>query len=238
MADARATIVPQLDNVLRTSNRRDFLRLAGMGGVGIFFPAVIAGCDREPTSPFESVEIDLATDRGAMNYLYALEQLQLAFYVRVTGTRFVGMTAAELTAFTAILAHETAHRDFYRRGIRSGRITDGIQFDFGSIDFSSRSSVMPAARLIEDLGVAAYNDAGRLFSDPSNLLIASKILAVEARHASAIREFIFLSGGVMAEYFAGDDVIDSRGLDRAKTPAEFAVESDVFFVTKLETRGA
>ena len=128
----------------------------------MFLPAAIAGCDDSITNPFASTAIDLGEDAGVLNYLYAIEQLELGFLNRIAAfnaTRFAGMTAAELTAFTSILAHDSAHRDFLRRTLRSGRISDALAFDFESVDFSSRASVMTNARRIQDLAVAAYNGA-------------------------------------------------------------------------------
>jgi hypothetical protein len=82
------------------------------------------------------------------------------------------------------------------------------------VDFSSRDSVLATAKTFEDLGVAAYNGAGQLLVSADLLLIAGKIVSVEARHAAAIRS-IFDSDPTS---FAGSDVIDSNGLDRAFTP--------------------
>jgi hypothetical protein len=62
-----------------------------------------------------------------------------------------------------------------------------LSFNYGNLDFNSRTQVLATAKALEDTGVAAYNGAGRLLSNPDYLLLAGKIVSVEARHASAIR---------------------------------------------------
>ena len=75
---------------------------------------------------------------------------------------------------------------------------------------------MGAAKTFEDLGVAAYNGAGKLIKDVNYLLLAGKIVSVEARHAAAIRSLL----SPKTASFAGDDVVTpSNGLDGAMTPA-------------------
>jgi hypothetical protein len=65
-----------------------------------------------------------------------------------------------------------------------------LSFNYGNLDFNSRTQVLATAKALEDTGVAAYNGAGRLLSNPDYLLLAGKIVSVEARHASAIRNLI------------------------------------------------
>lgn len=64
------------------------------------------------------------------------------------------------------------------------------------------------------MGVSAYNGAGNLLKDAQNLLVAGKIVSVEARHAAAIRSM--LQPGTA--HFAGDDIINANGLDVSRKP--------------------
>ena len=77
--------------------------------------------------------------------------------------------------------------------------------------------------------MAAYNGAGKLLKDPGYLVIAGKIVSVEARHASAIRTLI----NPGSADFAGDDVVDPvTGLDRALNPSQIlAAVGDTGFIT-------
>lgn len=165
-------------------------------------------------------------DTGILNYAYALEQLEAAFYKRVTDSPYSGMSALEMQYFAEIRDHEIAHREFFKTALGSSRIPD-LEVDFSSIDFASRDSVLATAKTFEDLGVSAYNGAGKLLTDGNNLLIAGKIVSVEARHAALIRDLI--SNGT----FAANDVVDAMGLDKSRTPDEVLTLADPFIVTKI-----
>lgn len=81
----------------------------------------------------------------------------------------------------------------------------------------------------EDLGVAAYNGAGKLLESGDYLLQAGRIVSVEARHAAAIRDL--LQPGSVA--FAGPDVVDKNGLDGAMEPAKVLAAADPFIKTEV-----
>ncbi|MEO7476042.1 MAG: ferritin-like domain-containing protein [Gemmatimonadales bacterium] len=206
----------------QTSTRREFFRVAAIGGSAILLPAMFAGCGDDggtqapvdPT-PTDTVVLDLSSDPGVLNYAYALEQLEAAFYTQVTQAFYSGITAEEQQILTDIRDHEVIHRDFLAGALGSARIPDlAVDFAGGNVDFGSRFSVLSTARIFEDGGVAAYNGAGKLLKDVNNLLVAGKIVSVEARHAAAIRDL--LRPG--SRDFAGDDVVDPSGLDQAIEP--------------------
>lgn len=109
-----------------------------------------------------------------------------------------------------------------------------LQFDYGGLNFGNREAVLATSKTLEDTGVAAYNGAGRLLSDPGYFLVAGKIVSVEARHASAIRNIIAtgsVDGGGSAA-FSGDDVVDpTTGLGRALPPSEIIAAAGGFITT-------
>jgi hypothetical protein len=102
-----------------------------------------------------------------------------------------------------------------------------LEVDFGSINFGSRDSVLGTAKAFEDLGVSAYNGAGKLLTSTANLLTAGKIVSVEARHAALIRDLI------TAHSFAASDVVDATGLDKARTPNEVLSIAGTYLKSKL-----
>lgn len=155
-------------------------------------------------------------DIGILNYAYALEQLEAAFYKKVTGSEYSGMNNAEREILNDIYKHEVAHVDFFKAALGSNAIS-ALEVDFSSIDFTNRLSVLNAAKTFEDLGVAAYNGAGKLIDSTEYLLLAGKIVSVEARHAAAIRSLL----QPKSANFAGNDVVTvMAGLDQAKSPTE------------------
>lgn len=54
-----------------------------------------------------------------------------------------------------------------------------------------------------------------MIKDANYLLLAGKIVSVEARHASVIRDLLMPK----TASFAGDDVVDADGFDQAFDPA-------------------
>lgn len=171
-------------------------------------------------------------DVGILNYAYALEQLEAAFYVRVLSTPYAGISALETEYLTDIRNHEVAHRDFFKAAITAAAptmIIPSLEVDFSTIDFSSRASVLGAAKSFEDLGVTAYNGAGQLISTsgngPTYLTLAGKIVSVEARHAALIADL--LSNGSFAA------TTDANGLDMARTPAQVLAIAGTYIKTKI-----
>ena len=207
-------LVRSKDESVKSVDRRNFLRNAGLTTVaGAVF---LAGCDNDDNMDPNPASVDLGSgDIGILNYAYALEQLEAAFYTQVVATPYSGITDAEKTLLMDIRDHEIVHRDFFKAALGNNAIGN-LEVNFSSIDFNSRASVLGAAKLFEDTGVQAYNGAGNLIKDGGNLLLAGKIVSVEARHAAAIRDLLMPN----STSFAGDDVVDSNGLDKAIKPAD------------------
>lgn len=224
-----------LDFMKKPIGRGGFLKYTGvvLATTGL----VMAGCkkdkktEEEETPPVtEDKGVNLGSgDIGILNYAYALEQLEAAFYTKVMESPFSGMTAEETQILSDLKLHEVAHREFLKAALGSSAIP-ALEVNFSSIDFSNRSSVLNTAKAFEDLGVAAYNGAGKLIVDANYLLIAGKIVSVEARHASAIRDLL----NPKSTDFAGDDVIDMNGLDGAKTPAQVLAIAGSYIKTKID----
>ena len=170
-------------------------------------------------------------DTGLLNYAYALEQLEAAFYTMVVGeASFSSMYSDEEKVILQDLKnHEISHREFFKTALGDNAIRD-LTPDFSTVDFSSRDSVLSVAKTFEDLGVAAYNGAGKLLQDVNLLLVAGKIVSVEARHAAAIRDVI----NPLSMDFAGDDVVDENGLDKALMPSEVLAAAQPFIKDKID----
>ncbi len=214
-----------LDQAARNVDRRNFLRLAG----ATIAVLGVAGCsDDKTTNPTGGVMLT-NDDVGVLNYAYALEQLEAAFYLRVTSSFFSGATVEEREILTDIKNHEVAHRDFFKKALGDKAIGD-LEVDFSSINFASRDSVLGTAKTFEDLGVSAYNGAGKILTSTDFLLIAGKIVSVEARHAAVIRDLLMKN----TASFAGDDVVDPiTGLDVARTPAQVLAAAGPYVKTSI-----
>ncbi len=202
------------------ASRRDFFKRAG-AGVGILAAAsTLQACDSndDDTDPGRStVELDFSNDVGVLNYAYALEQLEAAFYARVLSESSFGsiFNSDEQVILRDIAAHEAVHADFFKTAITAvapSQIIPGLTPNFDEVNFGVRGTVLSLARTFEDLGVSAYNGAGRYITDPGYLTIAGKIVSVEARHASII------SGLITPNAVAGPGQLDANALDKSNPP--------------------
>ncbi|NHA06442.1 ferritin-like domain-containing protein [Mucilaginibacter sp. HC2] len=211
--------------------RRSFLRYAGVGVASVGLLATAASCHKDhkitPNPPAGTIDLGASGDLAILNYAYALEQLEAAFYLQVTATPYSGITSAETSMLTDIRDHEVLHREFFKAALGAGAISS-LTPDFSSINFSSRASVLAAAAAFEDTGVTAYDGAGYLITTPAYLTIAGKIVSVEARHAALIRDLITPGS------FAGPDVVDTtNSLNASASIAQVLKIANTYLKTKV-----
>lgn len=206
-------------------SRRKFLGFAG-ATTGLI--VIGSSCNKEDVPSNTNLEgVDLGSgDVGILNYAYALEQLEAAFYTMVMMSPYSGMSGNEQARITDIRDHEIAHREFFKNALGDAKIMD-LEFDFSSVNFGSRESVLATSKTFEDLGVAAYNGAGRLIVSGDYLTLAGKIVSVEARHAAYIRELI--SPGS----FSSGPEVDDMGLDSALKPTDVLEKAKAFIKTEI-----
>jgi hypothetical protein len=223
MSERRELIISNSDQLLQPTTRRRFLGLLGAAGAVVFLPSVFAACSdgESVTDPLDpaAYRLDLSTDTGILNYAYALEQLEAAFYTYVVTTPAPGYTTLstdEKELFTDLQKHEVIHREFLKVVLADKGIPT---ISFNATTFASlavdRATLLKSSQLIEDTGVSAYNGAAKYLSQVANLIVAGKIVSVEARHAAAVRDARDATG----KLFAGDDVVSAQGLDVKTEPS-------------------
>ncbi len=212
------------------SQRRNFLKYLGASAAVI---AIGSSCKKNDSTSSDGTVNLGSGDVGILNYAYALEQLEAAFYTQVVATPYSGITALETEYLTDIRNHEVGHREFFKAAITAAAassIIPGLEVNFSTIDFTSRASVLGTAKAFEDLGVTAYNGAGQLISTtgngPTYLTLAGKIVSVEGRHAALIADL--LSPGSFAA------TTDANGLDMARTPAQVLAIAGTYIKTKID----
>jgi hypothetical protein len=211
------------------SSRREFLRLAATGAATLGVATSLSSCVLTAAG---RRRLEFRDDFGVLNYAYALETLEADFYERVVARPPSDLRPGELDVLRDIRDHEVEHRRFFKRALNLLRAQIPAR-DFSSVDFSTRQGVLTQARAFEDLGVAAYNGAGDRVKLAEFLTIAGKIVSVEARHAAAIRDM--LNPG--SRDFAGDDIVDEMGMDRALPPDEVLRTAQRFFAKPLRIVG-
>ncbi|HEV7347601.1 ferritin-like domain-containing protein [Telluribacter sp.] len=205
--------------------RRFFLRSAGLTAVTGAF--ILGACQDHDMEPDATVDLG-SGDIGILNFAYALEQLEAAFYTQALEMPYSGMTDVERRYLTDVRDHEIVHREFFKAALGNNAIP-GLQVNFSKINFNDRASVLGTARVLEDTGVAAYNGAGKYLENVDFLVVAGKIVSVEARHAAAIRDLL----QPRTRFFAGDDVVNENGLDIVMEPGMVLAAAQPFIETRI-----
>ena len=211
------------------SSRRQFLALAAKGAAALGMASTLGGC---AIAAAGSRRLDFRDDFGILNFAYALETLESRFYVKVCDAPPSDLRPGELQVLQDIRDHELAHRRFLKRSLQVLRVEVPMSV-WPGIDFTRRMSVLTAARNFEDLGVAGYNGAGTRIRLAEFLTIAGKIVSVEARHAAALRDLL----NPNSRDFAGDDVIDEMGMDKALEPGEVLAQAQKYFAEPYNAVG-
>ncbi|RYY07839.1 MAG: ferritin-like domain-containing protein [Sphingobacteriaceae bacterium] len=209
--------------------RRQFLRYAGVGAAaaGLF----AAEACKKDISSYTGVYLG-SGDIGILNYAYALEQLEAAFYTQVVANAAFStqFSADEQSLITDVRNHEVLHREFFKAALGNNAIPN-LTVNFSSINFANRASVIGTAKAFEDLGVSAYNGAGYLIQSADYLLLAGKIVSVEARHAAYFRDL------VTPNTFVGSDVVNisTNGLEIDRTPAQVLAIAGAYITTPINS---
>ena len=199
----------KLPPLARPAGRRDFLKWTGASALAV----VVGACDEatrtvvevaEPPEIFPSVTLDFKDDIGVLNYIYLVEQLETAFYLAVvddipTPTPY---SAGDLDILQHLRGHQIAHREFLKATLGANAIVE-ITPNFTSVNLSSRTSVLQAAQVLEELGVAAYNGAVPFLSSEESLISLGKMVSVEGRHAATIRDLLSPTGFAPASFDPG-----------------------------------
>ncbi len=202
-----------------------------------------AAAHKKPAAPPRStpargaaggVTIDFADgDVAVLNFAYALEQLEAAFYTRVIDESTGVLGEDAIRTLRAIRDHEQVHAAFFKEVLgRAG--LPALEPDFGKVDFTDRESVLETAMTFEDLGVSAYNGAAQFLTGRGKLGLApvqaaGMIVSVEARHASAIRTLVH---GDSSGAFA------PAAFDEARLPGEVLKLAGPFLKTEIALRNA
>lgn len=229
------------NKLLQPLERRSFLRYAGVTACATGL--LLAGCDDDDDDMggTDSTMVNVGSgDVGVLNYAYALEQLEAAFYTQLrTGTYYTGLaaTSAEKQILDDLYYHEVIHREFFKAAITANNATPikALEVDFAAVNFNDRTSVLNTAKTFEDLGVAAYNGAGKYLTNPTFLTLAGKIVSVEARHAALIRDLVSEASFVDADVVR----IADTGLEISKEPSVVVTAANGFLKagSKLDVSG-
>lgn len=199
----------QQDQVSQTAaNRRNFLKGAGLTGLGIATTAMV-GLPAAFTTG--KVEAAAYSDVDILTFALNLEYLEAEFYAVSTygstlvklgvitaddetgpttgGNRVPNFSSSPLAGVaTALRNDEIDHVKFLRSALGSSAAKKpAIDLNALGYGFSSISSWLKLARQFEDVGVSAYLGAAPFITSSAYLAAAAAILSAEAMHSGAIR---------------------------------------------------
>lgn len=230
MEDRKDTVViSRAEQLWDVASRRDFLRVAGIGGAVVLLPSLFAACGDDELGIIDPqggtggpaagnrVVLDLRTDIGIFNFLFLFEQTEVAYYnAAVASPAFAGMTAEQREVIADLRAVETVHREFLRALLGSAGVGNAA-FNQSAINAAAATGAMilRTAEMLEDTGVATQIGFGKYIQSADYLGIAGKINSVEARHVAAVRDIREAAGlaavGAAGTRFSGDDIVVPTG---------------------------
>lgn len=184
------------------SDRRRFLRYAGMIGVGGTLAAAGVACaDDEVAPPVagntpEDEESEMTEpsvpqgDLDILNYALTLEFLEADFYKQGVDARI--LKGRELELVKPIADHEAAHVAAITQTINAlgGQPVAEPAFKYPAPTFKDPAAFLTTAHTFEELGVAAYHGQVTMIETPDILAAAAAIAGVESRHAAILAKLI------------------------------------------------
>ena len=182
-----------LSELHAVGTRRDFFRLVGLGGALVLLPGFFAACESDDVTGLpgsgDPIVIDFSTgDVAFLQLAHVLEQLEADFYDRVVAAfAQSNFTTTEQALLTDIRNHEVVHRAFLESMLGAG-VAFTVTPAYKGLAFTDRTTVLAFAKSVEDLGIAMYNGAAQYLTGPDTLLVLAKIVSVEGRHSTAIRD--------------------------------------------------
>jgi rubrerythrin len=164
---------------MSTPDRRSFLKVAGLVGIGTGLVAGGLGTGTAFAAGSSGI-----SDVEILQYALALEYLESEFYT--TGyTKVPGLSVRTKEIVGAVLDHEQAHVKIIQKalgGKAKSRASYGIKIP--SKVYSSEQAFLKTAATFEDVGVQAYLGQVTLISSGTILEAAASIEGVEARHSA------------------------------------------------------
>lgn len=214
-------------------HRRDLLKLAAAGTIALTAISCKKNTYDAGTPKLNDGQtIDLKTDTGLLNFVFAIEQLEAAFYNKVSENIPASFSVLQQTYLSEINLHEITHREFFKRFLGIAGIQN-LDFDFSSIDFNTKDGVLKAARTFKDLSVAAYNGVISGSTELATIVLAGQISSIEARHAAWIRNQVVADSASDLNELGTLGAVAANGLDVLLGPAKVLEQVSKYIKTKL-----
>jgi hypothetical protein len=190
--------------------RARFLTKAGLLGGGLVGSSALLGFN-----PAIAGAASRKGDIAILNYALTLEYLEAAFY---TQAERLGALTGELALFARVVgAHERAHVKALK-AVLGSKAVKKPRFNFRGTT-EAAGAFAATAQVLEDTGVSAYKGQAPRIQSNAILAAALSIHAVEARHASWIRDI----NGAAPAPAAFDTALSMRQVLAAVAKTKFIV---------------
>jgi len=173
--------------IAHETDRRAFLRMAGLVGVGA---GLVAGGLMTGASSAAAVQAADKGDIDILNFALTLEFLEADFYA--TGLKKGLINGRELELITEIADNESSHVTSVRALVKQlgGTPVNKPTIKFPADTFKDKLSFLKAASTFEEVGVTAYHGQVGLIKSGDVLGAAASIAGVESRHAAVLAALI------------------------------------------------
>ena len=190
-----------------SGTRRDLLKRAGIGGVGVFGVGALL-------SPLDAMASATSSQKGAFstsgsrsirrgrpnandvrigNYALTLEYLEAAFYAAAAKANFPDPEIAD--AARRLAAHEQAHVDALKKVLGKAAVKPPtVNTATVAKLLADQNTFIKTAAAIEPVGTAAYAGAGPYINNLAIVKAALSIHSVEANHAAYTAALVRLKG--------------------------------------------
>lgn len=185
-------------------DRRQFLKYAGMVGVGGTLALTGVACAEDETTPSggnsqsddepsEAPSKEPSVPQGdldILNYALTLEFLEADFYKQ--GVDSGVLKGRELDLVKPIAEHEAAHVAALTSTISDlgGEPVAKPNFKYPAPTFKDKAAFLKTASTFEELGVKAYHGQVTMVQTPEILGAAASIAGVESRHAAVLAKLV------------------------------------------------
>jgi rubrerythrin len=169
------------------STRGGLFRNVGMvaGGLGVA-AALVPGIATARNGGTKKNDIKI------LNFALTLEYLEAAFYQEALNR---GNFSGSVLNFAQVVASHEATHVATLKGVLGAKAVASPSFDFKGTT-RKWSTFLRTSKVLEDTGVAAYQGQAPLIHQNAVLGPAGAILAVEARHASWVRDLLYAGKSV------------------------------------------
>jgi len=181
-------------------------------------------------------------DIGVLNYLYMIEQIQVAFYSTLNASGILsplisgamGQKPPYYYLLTDIYDHQLAHCTFLNLALGTNALPS-LNLDFSRIDFTSLSACLQAAHQFQNTEAQAYTGVSQYFTSTAFLTIAAQIGAVESRHSAFITGLLNNSTNTNFNAYFDSSLVDpNNGYEIGFSPSQVYAFYKPYLKTALD----